>query len=74
VVAIVFEEKCEAPLDLLLVATREGSADEHGGSVADVGVHGFVGERRFVEMDAHGVHGIGQIAFGIDESAVQIKN
>src|ERR1035437_6438232 len=73
-VAIVFEKIAEAALDFFLRSVGQGAAHQHGRSISDVRVNGFVGQRRLAQMQAHGIHGIGEITLGIDEGAVKIKN
>lgn len=52
----------------------EGTADKHGGSVAEVaGDHGF-GEKWFIEVGEHGVDGVGEIDSGVDEGTVKVED
>src|SRR6185436_13820846 len=59
---------------LVRCAGAQGSANQHGRALADVGVHCFVREWRQSAMGSRSVHGATQILFGIDESSIQVEN
>ena len=73
--AVVVEEECEGFVDVLFVVdvafgVAEGSADEEGGSVADVAGDDGFGELGFAEVGEGGVDGVAEVDAGVDEGAV----
>lgn len=73
--SIVLQEVREGRGDCLLVcAVPHGLSHKDGGAVADIGVDRVLIERREVEMGTHGVCRDGQIAAGIDERSVEVKD
>ena len=52
----------------------EGAAKEHGGAVADIGADEGRGEGWTVKVGEGGVDGVGEILFGVDESAIEIED
>ena len=56
------------------VWVAQGSADEHRGSVADVGGDDGVGERGAVEVGEGGVDGVAEVLAGVDEGSVEIED
>ena len=52
----------------------EGSADEEGGSVADVAGDDGFGELGFAEVGEGGVDGVAEVDAGVDEGAVEIED
>ncbi len=77
--AVVVEEEGEGFGYVLFVVdvafgVAEGSADEHGGSVADVAGDDGVGELGLAEVDEGGVDGVAEVDAGVDEGAVEIED
>ncbi len=77
--AVVVEEEGEGFVDVLFVVdvalgVAEGSADEQGGSVADVAGDDGFGELGFAEVGEGGVDGVAEIDAGVDEGAVEIED
>ena len=74
VIAIIFQEKLVRLAMLLVAEVRQSAANQHGRSIAHVSRNDIVRQRRKIFPGARGVHGIGQIALGIDQRAVQVEN
>jgi carbonic anhydrase len=77
--AVVVEEECKSFGYIFFVVdvafgVAEGSADEEGGSVADVAGDDGFGELRFAEVREGGVDGVAEVDAGVDESAVKVED
>ncbi len=57
-----------------VVRVAEGSADEHGGAVADVAGDEGIGQGRLADVGERCVYGVAEVEGGIDERAVEIED
>ena len=52
----------------------ERTADEHGGTVAEVTRDDLLWQQGFAEVGEHGVDGVGEISARVDEGAVEVED
>ena len=77
--AVEIEEEGDGFVDVGFIVevafgVSEGSADEHGGAVAEVAGDDVLGELRFVEVGEGGVDGVAEIDSRVDEGAVEVED
>ena len=74
VLAIIIEKIAQSAGQLIFADAGKNAADQRGRAVADIRINQLVVKRRKSHPGASGVHGIGEVAFGIDQGSVQIED
>ncbi len=74
VLAIIIQKELQGREMVVFIEIRQRALHQHGSAIADIRRDHFMGQRIAMLPGEHGVDGVDQVFFGVDQSSVEVEN